>query len=54
MILTGGAFTEQARAFLDRIPNPSLEKPFEVDALRALVSEQLGRRARAGRDDHAG
>jgi CheY-like chemotaxis protein len=42
VFLTGGAFTPEGRKFLDRVPNPRLEKPFEVRALRALVNEHLG------------
>jgi signal transduction histidine kinase len=40
LFLTGGAFTARARAFLDEVPNPWLEKPFEVDRLRAAVRER--------------
>jgi len=38
VFLTGGAFTEEARAFLERVPNVRIEKPFEPEALRAVVS----------------
>ncbi len=38
---TGGVFTPTARAFLDRIPNERLEKPFEPQNLRALVQRFL-------------
>jgi CheY-like chemotaxis protein len=38
IFLTGGAFTPHAREFLDRVPNPRLEKPFESEALRSVVS----------------
>jgi CheY-like chemotaxis protein len=34
---TGGAFTPAALAFLERVPHASLEKPFELRELRALV-----------------
>jgi signal transduction histidine kinase len=37
IFLTGGAFTERAREFLDRVPNPRLEKPFEVANILALI-----------------
>ena len=37
VFLTGGAFTPRAQEFLARVPNPRLEKPFEIDALRALI-----------------
>jgi PAS domain S-box-containing protein len=38
LFLTGGAFTVKAREFLDHVPNPRLEKPFDVLALRAMVN----------------
>ena len=38
IFMTGGAFTERARAFLERVPNPKLEKPFDGKTLRMLVS----------------
>jgi signal transduction histidine kinase/ActR/RegA family two-component response regulator len=37
LFLTGGAFTSGARDFLDEIPNPRLDKPFDVEELRSLV-----------------
>ncbi len=37
VFMTGGAFTAQARAFLDQVPNERLEKPFDTFSLRALV-----------------
>jgi DNA-binding response OmpR family regulator len=41
VFLTGGAFTASARAFLDDVANPWLEKPFQVDELRAFVNARL-------------
>ncbi|HWM87355.1 MAG TPA: response regulator, partial [Kofleriaceae bacterium] len=41
VFLTAGAFTPRARAFLDEVANPRLEKPFEVATLRALVQDRL-------------
>lgn len=38
IFMTGGAFTERARAFLERVTNPKLEKPFDGKTLRMLVS----------------
>ncbi len=38
MFITGGAFTPRARAFLDAVPNPRIEKPFSVQNLRTAVS----------------
>lgn len=41
VFLTGGAFTPGARAFLDGISNPCVDKPFDPRALLALVSERV-------------
>jgi len=41
LFLTGGAFTQGARKFLDSVPNSRLEKPFDPDRLRRFVREQL-------------
>ena len=37
IFVTGGAFTERARDFLDEVPNARVEKPFDSAAPRALV-----------------
>jgi PAS domain S-box-containing protein len=42
VFLTGGAFTPRARDFLERIPNPHIEKPFDEASLRAHLIERLG------------
>ncbi len=41
VFITGGAFTAQARTFLDTVPNARLEKPFEIQRLRALINERI-------------
>jgi CheY-like chemotaxis protein len=41
VFLTGGAFTTRARAFLDRVSNACLEKPFDLKALLSLVNERV-------------
>jgi two-component system, cell cycle sensor histidine kinase and response regulator CckA len=41
IFLTGGAFTQGARKFLDSVPNPRLEKPFDPDRLREFIRERL-------------
>jgi PAS domain S-box-containing protein len=43
IFMTGGAFTVRAREFLDRVPNPRLEKPFDSASLRAVVARQVSR-----------
>ena len=43
--MTGGAFTQAASDFLDRIPNPRLDKPLDLALVRALLAERLQRRA---------
>jgi PAS domain S-box-containing protein len=42
---TGGAFTQGAREFLVRCPQPVLEKPFDTARFTALVSETARRSA---------
>ena len=42
LFVTGGAFTVTAREFLDRVGNPRLDKPFDFQALNALVNARLG------------
>ncbi|MEM9454591.1 MAG: ATP-binding protein [Myxococcota bacterium] len=39
IFMTGGAFTNRARAFLESVPNPKLEKPFDGKTLRAMVAQ---------------
>jgi PAS domain S-box-containing protein len=47
IFLTGGAFTAKARAFLDRVPNVRVEKPFDADELREVVARGVARTAQA-------
>jgi PAS domain S-box-containing protein len=37
LFMTGGAFTERARAFLETVPNRFLEKPFDLAQLESAV-----------------
>lgn len=39
VFMTGGAFTPDARAFLERTANPCLPKPLDVDHLRRILLE---------------
>jgi signal transduction histidine kinase/CheY-like chemotaxis protein len=43
VFLTGGAFTEGAREFLERVRNPLLHKPFEPRQLIALLASRCVR-----------
>lgn len=42
VFLTGGAFTPEAHAFLERAAKPCVSKPFDVRKLRAMVNERIG------------
>jgi nitrogen-specific signal transduction histidine kinase/CheY-like chemotaxis protein len=48
VFVTGGAFTDAAREFLERVPNARMEKPFTPDEVRAVVAERLPRQAGPG------
>jgi CheY-like chemotaxis protein len=37
VFMSGGAFTERSRTFLDRIPNQRVDKPFTTDQLEAAM-----------------
>jgi DNA-binding NtrC family response regulator len=41
VFMTGGAFTQSAKDFLSEIVNPVMEKPFDIRALRLLVSRSV-------------
>jgi PAS domain S-box-containing protein len=41
VFMTGGAFTPTAQAFLDRVPNTRLHKPFNLQELRRLVLSRV-------------
>ncbi len=43
VFLTGGAFTQRARDFLEGVGNPRLEKPIGIDALRDAIAEMVER-----------
>jgi CheY-like chemotaxis protein len=44
VFLTGGAFTDRARDFLARVPNPRLDKPFTAGDLSKVVRERVAGR----------
>ena len=41
VFMTGGAFTQRAREFLDRVPNRRVIKPLEAAELRRAIARQL-------------
>jgi hypothetical protein len=41
VFMTGGAFTTDAVSFLARVPNPRIEKPFDLRMLRRLVARAV-------------
>lgn len=45
VFVTGGAFTETARAFFDKTPNHRIEKPFDLKQLRMLVNDLMSARS---------
>jgi signal transduction histidine kinase len=43
IFMTGGAFTERARSFLESVPNKTIGKPFTPESLRGLLAELAAR-----------
>ena len=41
VFLTGGAFTSEARGFLDGVPNQHIEKPFDTQQVRSIVNDRI-------------
>ncbi|GAC1601200.1 MAG: hypothetical protein NVS4B10_13120 [Myxococcales bacterium] len=41
IVMTGGVFTPAAQQFLDRVQNQRVEKPFDVQSLRAVIRSAL-------------
>ena len=39
VFITGGTYTERAATFLEEVPNPRMEKPFDPRAIRAMVGQ---------------
>lgn len=48
VFITGGAFTERARSLLQSIPNPRVDKPFDLAELEALLDRQIAKLRRSG------
>jgi CheY-like chemotaxis protein len=41
IFLTGGAFTSATREFLEKVPVECVEKPFDLEAIRAVIARHL-------------
>jgi two-component system NtrC family sensor kinase len=39
VFMTGGSFTERARSFLQTVPFPRIDKPFDPELIRSLVAQ---------------
>ncbi len=46
VFLTGGAFTPRATAYLEKVQNPQVEKPFDTANLEKLVTDYVRRRGK--------
>jgi CheY-like chemotaxis protein len=42
VFMTGGGMTARVEAFFRRVPNPLLDKPIDLDGLRALIERRVG------------
>ena len=47
IFITGGAFSAEAQRFLEGVPNAHVAKPFDLDAVRALVQKRVNENERA-------
>jgi FixJ family two-component response regulator len=45
VFMTGGTFTPRTREFLANVPNPTLDKPFDLTALKTLLRARARVRA---------
>jgi two-component system cell cycle sensor histidine kinase/response regulator CckA len=43
VFMTGGAFTREAARFIKQVPNPRIEKPFDMDSVKALLEYAVQR-----------
>jgi CheY-like chemotaxis protein len=42
VFVSGGAFTPRTRTFLESVPNPTLDKPFDLETIRTVVRDRMG------------
>ncbi|MGA7121917.1 MAG: ATP-binding protein [Polyangiaceae bacterium] len=54
VFMTGGAFSERSRAFLEDVVNVSVEKPFRLNSIRTIANDYVNRAARDSRMDACG
>ncbi len=47
VFLTGGVFSAEMQQFLQTVPHPVLEKPFDLERVQAVVNESIRRRRTA-------
>jgi CheY-like chemotaxis protein len=47
LFMTGGAYTPEAEEFLERVPNPRVEKPFDLERMERLIRSVVKRRGMA-------
>lgn len=50
VFLTGGVFTDDVQDFVAQIPNPVIQKPFDFQQLRRIVSERAAANSRPPED----
>lgn len=48
VFMTGGVFTDEARSFLEHVPNRRIEKPFDTRDLLRLIEDELVEADQAG------
>ena len=46
VFITGGAMTERGRKFIATVPNPVVDKPFDVNKLREMIRTRIRARVR--------
>jgi len=46
VFITGGAMTERTRKFIATVPNPVVDKPFDVNKLREMIRTRIRARVR--------
>ena len=47
LFMTGGAYTPEAEEFLERVPNPRVEKPFDLERMERLIRSLMRQRGKS-------